>query len=700
MQQGFLKGRSIISNLIDLDTDSMTISLATDRGAAVLFDFKAAFPSISQEYIHRVLERLGMPEPCRQLIQSLYNDNKCVISCLGSMLPGFRLTAGVRQGCPLSPLLFAVAADILLRSLADSCPTATIRAFADDTATASADFWNDAPKMQQLFEQFERISGLGLHFGKSVIIPLSPEPLQSFHARLRLVVPKWADMQVATKGTYLGFAVGPGKKDTTWEKPAAKFMARVKEWSNLKTGLQYDTLLYNTFSMSVLSYVSQLEHPPNWLLDRERQALRIAASGPGNWAVPDDLWRLKESFGLFKSFKSLRVMARSAQLRVYACDATRLKNGGFQRRAAALRDRIFETDQMDTKKTWADWYDRSFLLRIDDNRKEFERGLGTIAQLQRSISAKELLAQKTFQRKAYQLILQQGEPNAEFRVREKMERWVLGDPLRHMSMQLTVKNLTPAWTSRKTLHNLHLLNQLVTPRVVAACFSTLWNRWTTARRYQRRSHYSNVCQLGCGGGAEDSIEHYARCSQVRLVGGRQFRLRPDDQVSLHTFVLCNPHIETQQQLIAAALLVYATYRATNLFRHSSIPTPEVAYDALVQFAREGARGHQLSARTFDEMWSKCATSTPLPPIPAKLSRECCRISTCRRLGNAARATERDAENDRERSPRRRINERIVRPATTSMRGTFTSGGRLRPWGQVTASSNSIAPAVPGNPNSQ
>ena len=68
--------------------------------------------------------------------------------------------------------------------------------------------------MQQIFEQFEQISGLGLHYGKSVI-PLSLEPLPTFRARLRLVVPQWADMQVSTTGTYLGFALGPGKKDTT-----------------------------------------------------------------------------------------------------------------------------------------------------------------------------------------------------------------------------------------------------------------------------------------------------------------------------------------------------------------------------------------------------------------------------------------------------------------------------------------------------
>ena len=83
MQQGFLGGRSIIKNLIDLDTEAMTISLKSDRGAIILFDFKAAFPSISQEYIHRVLQRTGMPEGCQRLVRSLYNDSKCLIACGG-----------------------------------------------------------------------------------------------------------------------------------------------------------------------------------------------------------------------------------------------------------------------------------------------------------------------------------------------------------------------------------------------------------------------------------------------------------------------------------------------------------------------------------------------------------------------------------------------------------------------------------------
>ena len=46
-QRGFLPGRSLLSNVVDVDCEAMTVSLKYAGGAIVLFDFKAAFPSIS-----------------------------------------------------------------------------------------------------------------------------------------------------------------------------------------------------------------------------------------------------------------------------------------------------------------------------------------------------------------------------------------------------------------------------------------------------------------------------------------------------------------------------------------------------------------------------------------------------------------------------------------------------------------------------
>jgi hypothetical protein len=169
---------------------------------------------------------------------------------------------------------------------------------------------------------------------------------------------------------------------------------------------------------------------------------------------------------------------------------------------------------------------------------------------------------------------------------------------------LASKQRTPAWLVEETLRHLLLLRQLVPPRVVSAVFSTIWNRWTTERRFDRRQSPSNVCKLGCSCSAEDSIEHYARCPITLETSRRFLRLDPQCQVNLHTFVCCNPHVKTDADITAAALLVYAVYRATNYQRFQTpLTNPSDIIDAMKQWTREGARGHPAAMRVLDTRWS-------------------------------------------------------------------------------------------------
>ena len=46
-------------------------------------------------------------------------------------------------------------------------------------------------------------------------------------------------------------------------------------------GVHYAALVYNTFAMTVLGYICQLEKPPDRLLSQEEVALRQAPKGPG-----------------------------------------------------------------------------------------------------------------------------------------------------------------------------------------------------------------------------------------------------------------------------------------------------------------------------------------------------------------------------------------------------------------------------------
>ena len=219
------------------------------------------------------------------------------------------MDASVRQGCPLSPLLYAIVAEVLLDRIEKECPDMLVRAYADDTAVVTTDFQRDAPKLQRIFEEFGRISGLHLNGSKSVVIPLSVGTLDAFRTRLTDVVPDWNNMMVAYGGTYLGFSVGPQKKDQSWTKGAAKFEARVNVWGKQPLGLHYAAMTYNTFAMTVLGYICQLEEPPDWLLAQEEVALRTVAKGPGAiWSYLEQsgtIWSYLEPSGAIWSYLDL-----------------------------------------------------------------------------------------------------------------------------------------------------------------------------------------------------------------------------------------------------------------------------------------------------------------------------------------------------------------------------------------------------------
>ena len=91
MQQGFLKGRSMLSNVAEIEHAAALHSLQKDRAAMVLFDFAAAFPSINQEFLLKTLGRVGLPGGILNLVRALYHHNDCLISVAGARLPGFSL---------------------------------------------------------------------------------------------------------------------------------------------------------------------------------------------------------------------------------------------------------------------------------------------------------------------------------------------------------------------------------------------------------------------------------------------------------------------------------------------------------------------------------------------------------------------------------------------------------------------------------
>ena len=144
----------------------------------------------------------------------------------------------------LSPLRFAIVADVLLRRLERLYPDEIIRAYTDDTAMIVKDT-RKLGGIAIVFEEYGRISGLKLNIRKTVIIPLFQIDLKVLKQALAMKIPLWAEADVQDHGMYLGFVIGYFWELTAWKKPTAKYLDRAKLWDKQGLGMQYAGLAYS-----------------------------------------------------------------------------------------------------------------------------------------------------------------------------------------------------------------------------------------------------------------------------------------------------------------------------------------------------------------------------------------------------------------------------------------------------------------------
>jgi hypothetical protein len=79
------------------------------RVYTMFVDFKGAYDSISRESMWQHFRcKIGLPPTLLTAIQSLYLSDMCVVQTGQNTSPVIRPEKGVRQGCPLSPLLFSL----------------------------------------------------------------------------------------------------------------------------------------------------------------------------------------------------------------------------------------------------------------------------------------------------------------------------------------------------------------------------------------------------------------------------------------------------------------------------------------------------------------------------------------------------------------------------------------------------------------
>src|SRR3984885_9688321 len=181
-QFGFRKGRGT-RDAIGALRKLTERSLEHDREMFICFvDYEKAFDRVDWRKLMTILRRMGVDWRDRRLIGNLYMGQRIRVRIEGELSEPGQIGRGVKQGCPLSPILFNLYIEELIREALQDTEEGIkvggkmIKAlrFADDQAMLA----NKEEDLQHMMDELNRISkeyGMKINTRKTKIMKISRE---------------------------------------------------------------------------------------------------------------------------------------------------------------------------------------------------------------------------------------------------------------------------------------------------------------------------------------------------------------------------------------------------------------------------------------------------------------------------------------------------------------------------------------------
>lgn len=233
-QSSFIPARSTALNIPRL---FLNVQLPVDNpGNRAFFPLGAAkaFDSLEWRYLWAVLRKFQVGSSFLPWVQLLYAAPKARVRMNGALSVAFPLFRGTRQGCPLSPLLFALALEPLAARIrigfCRGVRKDKLFLYADNTLIYLGDAAASLESVMTLITQFGQYSGFTIKWNRSSLLLLDP---------LETALPESASqVEVVHSLKYLGIVVTGDSKDyikLNLKPILQKFKHKCTRWSVLST---------------------------------------------------------------------------------------------------------------------------------------------------------------------------------------------------------------------------------------------------------------------------------------------------------------------------------------------------------------------------------------------------------------------------------------------------------------------------------
>ena len=271
--------RSIYDN-INVIRDSIMYANHSDLPLALCYlDQKKAFDSIDHDYLLKTLQTMGFGEHFVSLIRLLYTDVQSTVKVQSTLTAPLPFERGIRQGCPLSGLLYSIAIEPLLHtirrnlqnygmSLPGSDRILTVSAYADDV-TVFVSSNKGFQVLNDIYTIYSRASSACLNLNKckglwvGAWIDRQDQPLNFL----------WNNSDVRFLGVHLGNTETSRQKN--WKLCKEKLNNALSRWSGLARTMSFKgkIIIANQIAASKLLHFLAVLPLPEQVLDELQETL-------------------------------------------------------------------------------------------------------------------------------------------------------------------------------------------------------------------------------------------------------------------------------------------------------------------------------------------------------------------------------------------------------------------------------------------